>query len=141
MHLGAAGRRERRGIGRLVVVERIGIGNEKAGRPMTAISETVEAPEREMTRCAAAMRIGHVGEEGQHLRHHAELGIGRLDAADVVGARLLRDEEARALLRRQSGDRGRHRVGEELRALAAAEDEQPERLAGLRTADRACAAA
>ena len=45
------------------------------------------------------------------------------------------------MLVRQQRDRRRHGIGQELRALAAAEDQQPERLAGLARADRACRAA
>ena len=99
---------------------------------MTAISETVEAPEREMTRCAAAILLRHVGEEWLHLRFDAELGIGRLDPADILGPRLLGDLQPRALRLRQCRKRRRNRIGEELRALAAAEHQQPERLAGSR---------
>ena len=44
---------------------------------MTAISETVEAPEREMTRCAAADALRQVGEEGRELGIDAKRRVGR----------------------------------------------------------------
>ena len=59
--------------------------------------DTVEAPEREMTRCAAAMRCGMSEKKGGTSTSHAELGIGLLDASDIVGARLLRHLQPGAL--------------------------------------------
>ena len=95
VQLGAAGRRQARrhwppGRGRAHGDR----GPACAGRPITAISETVEAPERETTRWAAAMRSGHVAEERRHLGLDAHLGIGGLDGGLVVRARLLGDPQA-----------------------------------------------
>ena len=68
------------------------------------------------------------GETSASIAHRRE---GVLHAGHVLGARLLRHLEPPALLLRQQCDRRRHRLGEELRALAAAEHQQPERLSGI----------
>jgi hypothetical protein len=64
---------------------------------MTAISETVEAPEREMTRCAAAMRCAMSVKNGDTSAGDAEIGIGRLDLVGVLLACLLHDAQPLAL--------------------------------------------
>ncbi len=103
--LGDHGRRadgfQRRGVGRLVAVERCGSGTRIDGRPMTASSATVEAPERATTRCAAAMRAGRSREEGRDLGRDAEAGIGLAHALrDPPRAPAARWRGARALGRR-----------------------------------------
>jgi hypothetical protein len=63
---------------------------------MTAISDTVEAPEREITRWAGhALR--HVVEERRNVGRDAQLGIGRLDLVHLLDTRLLGDTQALAL--------------------------------------------
>lgn len=67
-----------------------------------------------------------VDEEGRRLGRDAEAvecGAGTLH---VLGAHLLGELQPRAQVRRQERQRGRHGVGEEARALAAAEHQKPE---------------
>ncbi len=77
MHLRPAGRGQRRGVGRLVVVERIGIGHQ-GGRPADHRDlrdrRGAGARDHEM-RGGDARR--HVVEERAHLGRDAERGIGR----------------------------------------------------------------
>ena len=71
-----------------------------AGRWRTS-SATVEAPERETTRCAAAMRAGRSAKNGATLGGDAEPRIERAHRVDILGARLLHDAQARAQIGRQ----------------------------------------
>ena len=109
------------------------------GRPMTVSSATVEAPARPMTRCALAISSGRLAKNVRQMRAHAGGAIGRFDPRQVLLAALLHDEQAGAHLRRQQRQRRRQRVGEEARALAAAEHQQREGPPRARAPDRRCA--
>ena len=124
-----AGRLERGGIGRLVVIERVGIGHEQCG--------TADRRDLGDRRGAGSrddqMRLRHaarqVGEERRHLGLDAKSRIGLTHACLVFRAGLLGDGEPRPHGLRKLGDRRRNGVGEKLRALASAEDEEAESLA------------
>ena len=103
-----------------------GSGTSIAGRPMTASSETVDAPARVMTRCAAAMPRREIGEKGRNLGVDPGAGVDRLDARDIFGTRLLHDDDFRAQRVGERRDGRRHDVRHDARALRAAGDEQPE---------------
>ena len=70
--------------------------------------------------------LGQVGEERRQVRAHAGRLIGLLDALQVLLAALLHDEQAGADRLRQQRKRRRQCIGEEARALAAAEHQQRE---------------
>ena len=71
-----------------------GRGTRIEGRPITASSATVDAPERAITRCAAAMRAGMSAKKGETSAAHAEPRIGSRDALQILPARLLHDRRA-----------------------------------------------
>ena len=105
-----------------------GSGTRIAGRPIAASSATVEAPERDTTRWLAAIRRGRSEKNGSTSAVTPMSRIGGADALEVLLARLLGDMEARPHRHRHELDRGRHDVGHDARALAAAEGEDAERL-------------
>ncbi len=83
---------EHTGIGELVLIDRARQRHQNRAAVRSADSSAmVEAPERDTTRCAAAMRTGRSGEERRAGGGHAELGVVRRDRVDVLGARLLND--------------------------------------------------
>ena len=115
-----------------------GSGTRMAGRPMAASSATVEAPERAMTRWRGRDARRQVGEERRDLGRDAEPAHRRrATRADVLRARLLHDREPRRRCGCEPLDRGRHDVGHDARALAAAEHQEAERPAALRRRHRA----
>ena len=67
-----------------------------------------------------------VRKERRGLGGNAELGVGALHGLDVLGARLLHDRQADQQRRRDMLDRFRHDLGHHARALAAAENQQPQ---------------
>ena len=69
---------------------------------------------------------GHVHEEGLQLAVEVQLPIGRPHGLHVLGANLLRHLKAGPLIGSHGGEDPGHEVAEELCALAAAEDQQPE---------------
>jgi len=78
------------------------------------------------------LRLGqpprHIGEEGLHLGADAGCGIGGDHALHVLGAGLVGDAEIGAERLRQERERGGHHVGEDARALAAADHEDAHRI-------------
>ena len=66
-----------------------------------------------------------------------QLGIGLAHARQILVARLLHDHEPLRSVRLEPLDRGRHDVGHDARALAAAEHEQAQRAARRRAPRRA----
>ena len=99
---------------------------------MAESSATVEAPEREITRCAAAMRAGRSAKNGAHSAATPSLRIGRAHGVEVLGARLLHDAKPRAQGGVEQLDRRRHDLGHHPRALAAAEHDEAQRTARIR---------
>ena len=81
-----------------------------------------------MTRCAIGHPLAHVVEERRDLRFHAHADIGLARLLHVLRPRLLRHDDAKPHVGRQQRKRARHELGEGMRALAAAEDEEAERL-------------
>ncbi len=73
-----------------------GSGMKIAGRPATAISATVLAPARAITRCAAAEPLGDIGEERRDLRQRCRSPHGpRCTRSMILGAHLLRQRDPR----------------------------------------------
>ncbi len=132
VHLGPARLGQGGRVGGLVVVERIGIGHQQR--------RSADHRDLRDRRGAGArhhqMRGGHalrqVLEERRDLGLDAEPGIGRAGGGLVLRPRLLGHAQARALRVAHKRDGGRHRLREELRPLAAAEDQQTERLIAAR---------
>ncbi len=77
--------------------------------------------------CRHARR--QIGEKRRDLGRDGDLGIGLADTRQILLARLLHDREARAQARIEAADRGRHDIGHDAGALAAAENQQPQRIA------------
>ena len=84
------------------------------------------------TRCAAAIRSGRSRSSGATSRQFSRLLVSLSQRLDVLLARLLHDGETLAHLGRQTLKRRRHSLGEEARALAAAEDEEQQPASRLR---------
>jgi hypothetical protein len=97
---------------------------------MAASSATVDAPEREITRWLCAIR--QVAEERRDFDGEAEPVIGVEHPRDVLVAGLLGDRQPRPQRHRHKLDGGRHHVGHDAGALAAAEDQDAQRPAGIR---------
>ena len=72
------------------------------------------------------MRAGMSSKKGETIRLDADAGEGGTCRLGVLGAGLLDDAEPGAPLGTELGQRTRHQLGEDARALAAAEDEQAE---------------
>ncbi len=86
----------------------------------------VEAPERDTTRCAAAIRTGRSAKNAAQVADDTELGILRRHRVDVLGAGLLDNMQPRANGAAEQRHRRRHDFRHHPRALAATEDEQPD---------------
>ena len=80
------------------------------GRPITASSATVEAPERATTRCAAAMRAGRSRKKGATSALDADVAHRLAHALEILLARLLDDCEPRARPRGSSARSPRARA-------------------------------
>ena len=72
-----------------------------------------------------------VREERLDLRGHLQLGVGFAHARQILIARLLHDMQPLAQRLVEPLDRGRHDVGHDARALAAAEHQKMQRAAGV----------
>ena len=68
-----------------------------------------------------------VAEEGGEVGRHPGFPIRRLDPRQILGPRLLRHHQALAQRFRQQRHRGRHDIGEDARAQAAAQHEEADR--------------
>ena len=110
-----------------------GSGTRIAGRPTTASSLTVPAPERAMTRWAAAMRRGMSEKKLRKLRFDSNTLHKRPEPNQYLPGGIAARFASRAhRLWRQFFDGGGHDFAENARALAAAENEQMKRAVGLR---------
>jgi hypothetical protein len=78
--------------------------------------------------------LGHVVEEGGEGGRQAAAPVGRFHCRHRAARHLLADREAPAQVLGQAAERGRDQVVEGLGALAAAEHQQPERVARSRRA-------
>ncbi len=93
---------------------------------MADSSATVEAPEREITRCAAAMRAGRSAKKAAVSAATPSFGVSAAHGIEIFGARLLHDRQPRPQIGAQAADRRRHDLRHHPRALAAAEHQQME---------------
>ena len=121
-------------VGGLIVIERVRIGNED-GRP----ADHGDLGHRRGARPAddemrLADPVRHIGEERRDGRGNGARFIEGSDRSLVLGARLMRHDKPLAQVFGQFVDGQRNGMGEELRALAAAEDDQIERFVRLRRA-------
>ena len=103
-------------------------GTRSAGRPAAAISAIVIAPARATTRSAAAYAAAMSSRNSwtnDAVGRKAEPRVRRHDLAGVVLSRLMHDVESDPR-RGDARERGRHEPIQDLRALAAADDENPQ---------------
>ena len=126
------------GIGELVLVERMRQRHQdrRAGRspPAPRPSRRRSARPRDgRRRCAPAGRRRTARPRRRRRAAHRSSRT----RVDVLLARLLHDREPRAQRRVELLDRGRHDVGHDARALAAAEHQEPQRRRRLGRRDRA----
>ena len=117
------------GVGRLMVV-----GRERVGHQDRRPGQQEQLGDGGGTRSGDdEMRLAHphwrVGEEGGEVGRQAKVGVGGPGTVEVLGPALLRDLEMLAQPGPQQPDGGRDHVAEDARTLAAAHDEEPERLA------------
>ena len=105
---------------------------------MAASSATVPAPERETTRCAAAIRAGRSGKNGATSAAMRSRLIGFAHALEILVPRLLGEQQSHAQHEVESLDRRRHDVGHDPGALAAAEHQQPNEPALFGRGERRC---
>ena len=68
-----------------------------------------------------------IGEKRRYFGGNREIGVSLAHAGQILLARLLNDGEPRAQAGFEPADRGRHDIGHDPRALAAAENEEPQR--------------
>ena len=118
------------GIGELVLVERMRQRHQDGGpadRRKLGHGRGARARDHEMARRHPRRQIG---EERRHLGGDLEPVIDLAHARQVLLARLLHDREPRVQMRLEPFDRGRHDVGHDARALAAAEHQKLQRPAG-----------
>ena len=119
-----------------------GNGTRIAGRPITASSETVQAPSGEITRWRLRDPRRQVGEEGRELGLDAECAVASPHLVACPPAGLLDDAQAvRAVVGIERAIAGGTQSRNELCALAAAEDQQAKRPSASRRPDRAIRAA
>ena len=71
---------------------------------------------------------GKIGEERRDLRRDREARIGIAHALEILLTRLLNEGKPHAQIGAEPPDRDRDDVGEDTRALAAADDEDPQSL-------------
>ena len=120
-------RRQHAGIGGLVLVERVRQRHQDRGPPdrrQLGHGGGAGARHHEM-RGGDARR--QVGEERRHLGGDPGPRVDLLDPRDVLLARLLHDRQAHLQMRLEPLDRGRHDVGHDAGALAAAEHHEAQR--------------
>ena len=125
----AAGGRQRHGIGGLVVVHGIGIRHQNGGaanRGEFRHRRGTGPADHQLRRGHAS---GHVAEEDRQLGIDPGALICRPHRPLLSGPHLLGHGEPLAQRLGQQGDRPRHQLGENARALAAAKDEQIDRAA------------
>ena len=87
---------------------------------MAESSATVEAPEREMTNCAAAIRAGKSEKNGAISTSTPSSIVGGTNGVGVFCPRLLHNRQSSAKVTAQAPDCRRHDFGHHARALAAA---------------------
>ena len=135
----AAGLGKGAGVGGLVVVGRVRVGHQQrrpAGRGQFGDGRGAGAADHQMR---PRQPLGHVGEKALDLGGDAERrGIARRRASRSSGRACWLTRKPRAQLGRQRGQRRRHDLAEDPRALAAAEDQQLDRLPRLRAAVYGC---
>ena len=126
------------GVGGLVVVGGVGVRDQesRAGRSPPARRRSRRrrgrSPDARARAAAARRRKSSRFRRRCRLRHRP-----RHDRRDVLGTRLLADPEPPPQrLGGSSASAGRHDLGEDMRALAAAEDQQLDRPPGARRRDR-----
>ena len=126
----AAGLGQHRRVGLLVLVEGAGQRHHDrrpADHRELGAGRGARAADDQMA-CRHALR--QVGEERRELRLDAGRSVGLAHAVDILRPALLHDAHLAAHALRQRRDRRRHRIGQEAGALAAADDEQAERIVG-----------
>ena len=77
-----------------------------------------------------------IGEKRRDFGGNGELGVGAAHAGQILVAGLLHDREPRPQGRFEEPDRGGHDIGHDAGALAAAENQQPQRIARRRIGRR-----
>ena len=140
-HPSAPRPRQHLGIGLLVLIDGVGkrdhdrrpADHGELGNRRGAGTRDDEVARRHAGRQIAEKRL-QVGSD-------AELAIGRRDPVDVLGPALLDDAQPAPQHRRQARNRGRDELGQEARALAAADDEKTKPLGGGPAPDKGYRAA
>ena len=133
---GAAGRFEHAGIGELVLVERMRQRHQDRRPADRGEFGDRRRPGARHDQVARRHARRQIGEKRRDLGGNGELGIGAAHPGQILVAGLLHDRKPRPQGRFEEPDRGGHDIGHDAGALAAAENQEPQRIARRRIGRR-----